>query len=123
MAQKLIMVIDDSASLRNLVSVVLQKAGYEVVEAADGADALSKLDDRRVHLVVCDVNMPVMDGITFVKHIKQLPKHRFVPIIMLTTETSEDRRLDGQMAGAKAWLVKPFRPEQVVQAVSKLVLP
>lgn len=108
MAQKLIMVIDDSASLRNLVSAALQTAGYEVIEAADGANALAKLDARRVHLMVCDVNMPVMDGITFVKHVKQLPKHRFVPILMLTTEAGEDSRLEGQMAGAKAWLVKPF---------------
>lgn len=123
MAQKLIMVIDDSASLRNLVSVVLQTAGYEVIEAADGADALAKLDARRVHLMICDVNMPIMDGITFVKHVKQLPQHRFVPILMLTTESGESRRLEGQMAGAKAWLVKPFRPEQVLQAVAKLILP
>ena len=123
MAQKRIMVIDDSASLRHLVSVVLQETGYEVIEAAHGKDALAKLDDRRVNLVICDVNMPVMDGITFVRHIKQLPKHRFVPIIMLTTESGEDRKLDGQMAGAKAWLVKPFRPEQVIQAVSRLILP
>lgn len=123
MAQKLIMVIDDSASLRNLVSAALQTAGYEVIEAADGANALAKLDARRVHLMVCDVNMPVMDGITFVKHVKQLPKHRFVPILMLTTEAGEDSRLEGQMAGAKAWLVKPFRPEQLLQAVAKLILP
>jgi two-component system chemotaxis response regulator CheY len=123
MAQKLIMVIDDSASLRNLVSAALQTAGYEVIEAADGADALAKLEARRVHLMVCDVNMPVMDGITFVRHVKQLPKHRFVPILMLTTESGEDSRLEGQMAGAKAWLVKPFRPEQLLQAVAKLILP
>lgn len=123
MAQKLIMVIDDSASLRLLVSDALRDAGYEVLEAADGQDALDKLDSRRVHLMVCDVNMPVMDGISFVKHVKQIPRHQFVPIIMLTTESRENRKLQGQMAGAKAWLVKPFRPEQVLQAVAKLVLP
>lgn len=123
MAQKLIMVIDDSASLRLLVGDALRDAGYEVLEAADGQDALDKLDSRRVHLMVCDVNMPVMDGISFVKHVKQLPRHRFVPIIMLTTESRESRKLQGQMAGAKAWLVKPFRPEQVLQAVARLVLP
>jgi two-component system, chemotaxis family, chemotaxis protein CheY len=123
MAQKLIMVIDDSTSLRHLVSITLQEAGYEVIEAADGQDALSKLDSRRVHLMVCDVNMPVMDGISFVKHVKQSPQHRFVPIIMLTNESGENRKLEGQMAGAKAWLVKPFRPEQVLQAVAKLILP
>ncbi len=123
MTQKLIMVIDDSASLREVVSVALKTAGYEVIEAADGQEALSKLDGRRVHLMVCDVHMPVMDGITFVNQVKQLPEYRFVPIIMLTTESRESRKIKGQIAGAKAWVVKPFRPEQMLQAVAKLILP
>lgn len=123
MARKLIMVIDDSASLREVVGISLRAAGYEVIEACDGKDALSKLDGRKVQLMICDVNMPVMDGISFVKHVKQLPKHRFVPIIMLTTESRENRKVEGQLAGAKAWVVKPFRPEQMLQAVAKLILP
>lgn len=123
MTQKLIMIIDDSRSLREVVRIALASAGYEVVEAADGREALERLGDRRFHLIICDVNMPVMDGISFVRHVKQLPRHRFVPIIMLTTETRENRKWEGQQAGAKAWVVKPFRPEQMLQAVAKLVLP
>lgn len=119
---KKILVIDDSASLRQVVSIALKGAGYEVVEAADGQQALERLDSNRVHLAICDVNMPVMDGITFVKEVKKRPNHRFLPIIMLTTESRESRKQEGQMAGAKAWVVKPFRPEQILNAVSKLVL-
>jgi len=122
MAKK-ILVIDDSASLRQVVGIALKTAGYEVAEAADGRDALGKLDGGRVHLMICDVNMPVMDGISFVKEVKKLPDYRFVPIIMLTTESRENRKLEGQMAGAKAWVVKPFRPDQMLDAVSKLILP
>jgi two-component system, chemotaxis family, chemotaxis protein CheY len=123
MAQKLIMVIDDSASLREVVGISLRTAGYEVIEACDGRDALGKLTDRKVQLMICDVNMPVMDGISFVKEVKQLPRHRYVPIIMLTTESRESRKVEGQLAGAKAWVVKPFRPEQMLRAVAKLILP
>jgi two-component system chemotaxis response regulator CheY len=123
MAQKLIMVIDDSVSLREVVGISLRSAGYEVIEACDGKDALSKLNGRKVQLMICDVNMPVMDGISFVKEVKQLPRHRYVPIIMLTTESRESRKVEGQLAGAKAWVVKPFRPEQMLRAVSKLILP
>jgi two-component system chemotaxis response regulator CheY len=118
---KKIMVIDDSASLRESVLETLAGAGYEVLGAADGREALGMLDGRRVDLMICDVHMPRMDGITFVKEAKRLPDYRFVPIIMLTTESSERKREAGQMAGAKAWVVKPFRPEQILHAVSKLV--
>ena len=122
MAKK-ILVIDDSASLREVVSIALQGAGYEVVQAADGKQALDKLDGSRIHLAICDVNMPVMDGISFVKEAKKLPAYRFMPIIMLTTESRESRKQEGQMAGAKAWVVKPFRPEQMLHAVAKLISP
>lgn len=123
MNKKLILVIDDSASLRQVVGIALKTAGYDVIEAADGQSALALLDGRRIHLIICDVNMPVMDGITFVKEAKKLANYRFVPIIMLTTESRESRKQEGQMAGAKAWVVKPFRPEQMLQAVTKLILP
>lgn len=122
--EKKIMVVDDSASLREVVRIALKSAGYSVIEAADGAQALATLDaEEKVHLVLCDVNMPVMDGITLVKEVKRHPRHRFVPIIMLTTESRESRKQEGQMAGAKAWVVKPFRPHQILDAVAKLVLP
>ena len=118
---KRILVIDDSASLRQVVSIALSGAGYEVICAEDGQEALAKLDGSKFHLAICDVNMPVMDGITFVKEAKKLPDYRFMPIIMLTTESRESRKREGQMAGAKAWVVKPFRPEQILHAVSKLI--
>jgi two-component system chemotaxis response regulator CheY len=120
---KTILVVDDSASLRQVVGIALTGAGYEVVEAVDGKDALTKLDGRKVHLIIGDVNMPNMDGITLVKEVKQLANYKFTPIIMLTTEAEESKKQQGQAAGAKAWVVKPFKPEQMLAAVSKLVLP
>jgi two-component system chemotaxis response regulator CheY len=120
MAKK-ILVIDDSASLRQAVSSALMGAGYEVIEAEDGQQALERLEGDRVHLAICDVNMPVMDGITFVKEVKKRPDHRFLPIIMLTTESRESYKQEGQKAGAKAWMVKPFHPEQILNAVAKLI--
>ena len=120
---KTILIVDDSASLRQVVNIALSGAGYQVIEAADGKDALTKLDGRKIHLIISDVHMPNMDGITFVKEVKQHPSYKFTPIIMLTTESQEGKKLEGQMAGAKAWVVKPFKPEQMLSAVSKLILP
>lgn len=120
---KTILIVDDSASLRQVVSITLKSAGYDMLEACDGQDALGKLAGRKVHLIISDVNMPVMDGITFVKEVKKSPDHRFTPIIMLTTEAGEAKKQQGQLAGAKAWVVKPFQPAQMLAAVSKLVLP
>ena len=120
---KTILVVDDSASLRQVVAIALKGAGYDVIEAADGKDALSKLTGQKVHLIISDVNMPNMDGITMVKEIKQMAAYKFTPIIMLTTESQESKKAEGQAAGAKAWVVKPFKPEQMLQAVSKLILP
>ena len=120
---KTIMVVDDSASLRQVVGIALKSAGYDVLEACDGKDALSKLKGQKIHLIISDVNMPNMDGITFVKEAKQKAEYRFTPVIMLTTEAGEDKKQAGQAAGAKAWVVKPFQPAQMLAAVSKLVLP
>ncbi|MFW9593971.1 MAG: response regulator, partial [Macromonas sp.] len=94
-----------------------------VIEAKDGKDALAHLTGQKVHLIISDVNMPVMDGISFVKAIKQHPSYRFTPIIMLTTESDEAKKREGQLAGAKAWVLKPFKPEQMLGAVQKLCLP
>lgn len=118
-----IMIVDDSASLRQVVSIALKDAGYDVVEACDGKDALSKLTGMKIGLIISDVNMPNMDGITFVKELKKLPNYKFTPVIMLTTETQDARKQEGQAAGAKAWVIKPFQPAQMLQAVSKLVQP
>ena len=123
MKRKTILVVDDSASLREVVGIALKSAGYDVIEAADGKQALARLDGRRIHLVICDLNMPVLDGLGFVREARQRPAYRFVPVVMLTTEPREHKKLEGQAAGARAWMVKPFRPEQMLQAVAKLVLP
>ncbi len=120
---KTILVVDDSSSLRQVVGIALKGAGYEVIEACDGKDALSKITGKKLHLVISDVNMPNMDGISFVKELKKLAEHKFTPIIMLTTESQEAKKLEGQAAGAKAWVVKPFQPAQMLAAVSKLVMP
>ncbi|HJW04305.1 MAG TPA: response regulator [Azospira sp.] len=120
---KTILVVDDSASLRQVVSISLKGAGYDVIEAGDGKQALGKLDGQKIHLVISDVNMPNMDGITFVKEMKKLPAYKFTPVVMLTTESQEAKKAEGQAAGAKAWMVKPFAPAQMLNAVSKLILP
>ncbi len=120
---KTILIVDDSASLRQVVKIALMDAGYDVIEAGNGQEGLQRLDGRKIHLIVSDVNMPIMDGITFLKNVKQHPSYRFTPVIMLTTETSDDKKKAGQEAGAKAWVVKPFQPPILLAAISKLILP
>lgn len=120
---KNIMVVDDSASLRQAVGIALRGAGYEVIEACDGKDALAKLTGQKVNLIISDVNMPNMDGFTFVKAVKAMASYKFTPVIMLTTENQDAKKREGQAAGAKAWVVKPFQPVQLLAAVEKLVLP
>jgi len=120
---KTIMIVDDSASMRRVVSIALKGAGYDVLEGVDGRDALAKLNGQKVHLIISDVNMPVMDGITFLKSVKQMPAYKFTPVIMLTTESDESKKREGQAAGARAWVVKPFQPERLVDAVQRLCLP
>lgn len=120
---KTIMIVDDSASFRQVVAIALKGAGYDVIEGSDGRDGLSKLTGQKIHLIISDVNMPNMDGISFLTEVKKLPAYKFTPVIMLTTESQEGKKREGQMAGAKAWLVKPFKPELLLSAVQKLVLP
>ncbi|WP_018605294.1 response regulator [Uliginosibacterium gangwonense] len=119
---KTILIVDDSASLRQVVRIALTNAGYAVIEAEDGKDALGKLDGTKIHLIISDVNMPIMDGIEFLKNVKTHANYKFTPVIMLTTEGGEAKKLQGQQAGARAWVVKPFKPEQLLNAVSKLVM-
>jgi two-component system, chemotaxis family, chemotaxis protein CheY len=121
---KTILIVDDSSSLRTVVKLSLARAGYEVLEAGDGKEGLAQLDKvAKVHLIVSDVNMPNMDGITFLTHVKQHPRHKFTPVIMLTTEGQDAKKEQGRAAGAKAWILKPFNPPQLLDAVSKLILP
>lgn len=114
------MVVDDSASIREVVSLALKGAGYEVLEACDGKDALSKLTGQKIHLIVSDVNMPNMDGISLLKEVKQRPEYKHTPVMMLTTEGQDSKKQEGKDAGAKAWLVKPFQPPVLLSAVAKL---
>ncbi|MCK5190967.1 MAG: response regulator [Methylococcales bacterium] len=120
---KTILVVDDSPSIRQVVGIALKGAGYEVIEACDGVDALSKLTGVKINLIITDVNMPNMDGITFVQEAKKLPAYKFTPMMMLTTEAADEKKQAGKAAGAKAWLTKPFQPPTLMAAVSKLVLP
>lgn len=120
---KTVLIVDDSASLRQVVSLSLKGAGYQVIEACDGRDALGKLGGQKVHLIISDVNMPNMDGIAFVREVKKNPSYKFTPVIMLTTEAAEEKKRLGQEAGARAWVVKPFQPQQMLAAVAKLALP
>lgn len=123
---KTILVVDDSASLRRVVALALSNAGYDVIEAGDGVDGLAKLaqlNGKKVHLIISDVNMPRMDGIEFVTQLKQQGPYKFTPVIMLTTEGDDEVKDAGRTAGAKAWIIKPFNPPQMLNAVSKLILP
>ena len=121
---KTVLIVDDSSSLRTVVRLSLTRAGYEVLEAGDGQEALDQLDKAaKVHLIVSDVNMPRMDGIELVGRVKQHPRHRFTPVIMLTTEGQDEKKQAGRAAGARAWIVKPFNPPQLLDAVAKLILP
>lgn len=121
---KTILIVDDSSSLRTVVKLALGRAGYDVAEAVDGKDGLAQLEKLpKVHVIVSDVNMPNMDGIEFVKQVKQHPRHKFTPVIMLTTENEVEKKEKGRAAGAKAWIVKPFNPPQLLDAISKLILP
>jgi two-component system chemotaxis response regulator CheY len=120
---KTILTVDDSASVRQVLGILLKTAGFDVIEAGDGKEALALLTGQKLHLIISDVNMPNLDGIGFVRAVKQLPQYKFTPIIMLTTESQEVKKREGQAAGAKAWVVKPFTPEQMLKAVERLVLP
>jgi two-component system, chemotaxis family, chemotaxis protein CheY len=121
--EKTVMIVDDSATMRQLVSMTLKNAGYKVLDATDGADALKKLNGIKINLLISDVNMPVMDGIALIKKVKEHPAYRFMPIIMLTTEAGDSKKAEGKAAGAKAWIVKPFQPDVLLSAVKTLILP
>lgn len=119
---KMIMTVDDSASVRQMVAFTLKQNGYDVVEAVDGKDALGKLSSgTKVDMVITDLNMPNLDGIGLIKGVRGLPACRFTPIIMLTTESQDAKKAEGKSAGATGWIVKPFKPEQLVAVVKKVL--
>ncbi len=118
---KTILAVDDSASIRQMVSFTLKSAGYEVVEAVDGQDGLDKAKTRNIHLVLTDQNMPRMDGLTLIKNLRALPQYASSPILMLTTESSDAMKSQGRAAGATGWLVKPFDPQKLIEVVRKVI--
>ncbi len=119
---KRVMTVDDSATVRQVLQMTLAEAGYDVVEAVDGADALNKLSGESVDMLVTDLNMPKIDGIGLIQQVRQKPGNRFMPIIMLTTESQPEMKSAGKLAGASGWITKPFRPEQLL-AVVRMVCP
>jgi two-component system chemotaxis response regulator CheY len=122
MMAKRIMTVDDSPTIRQMLGMALQNAGYEVVEAENGQDALEKLSSERVSMLITDLNMPKMNGIDLIRNVRKNPGTRFMPIIMLTTESQESKRQEGKAAGASGWIVKPFKPEQLLKVV-QMVMP
>ena len=116
-----ILAVDDSASMRQMVAFALKNAGHDVVEAVDGEDALAQAKGKKVNLVITDVNMPKMDGITLIRELRSLPGYKFTPILMLTTESASDKKQQGKEAGATGWLVKPFNPHDLKVAVQNLI--
>lgn len=118
---KTIMTVDDSSSLRQMVAYVLRGGGYDVIEATDGVDGLAKLRGQEVHLILTDINMPVMNGLEFTRQVRTMPQYKFVPIVLLTTESSADKKQEGKTAGATAWIVKPFNADQLLAVVKKVM--
>ena len=116
-----IMTVDDSASIRQMVSFTLKQAGYNVVEAVDGQDALDKLQTATVQMIITDLNMPNLNGIELIRAVRANPTHRFVPIVMLTTESNADTKQQGKEAGATGWIVKPFKPDQLLAVIRKVL--
>jgi len=118
---KKILVVDDSSMLRQLISAAVREAGFDVVPAENGKDALAKLQGGKVDMVITDLNMPEMDGIELIKQLRAKPDYRFTPIIMVTTEFQEAKKKEGREAGASGWVVKPFLTENLVNVINKFV--
>ena len=116
-----ILAVDDSASMRQMVAFTLKGAGFDVVEAENGKVALDKAKGQQFDLVISDVNMPVMDGITLIKELRALTEYKFTPMLMLTTESGDDKKTQGKTAGATGWIVKPFNPDQLLATIKKVL--
>lgn len=118
---KLIMTADDSASVRQMVSFTLKQNGYDVIEAVDGKDALTKLSAQKVDMLITDLNMPNLDGLGLIRGVRAGTLNKFIPIIMLTTESQDGKKVEGKAAGATGWIVKPFKPEQLIAVIKKVL--
>jgi len=118
---KRIMTVDDSASIRQMVGFTLRNAGYEVLETEDGQEALEVLEREPIDMLITDLNMPNVDGISLIKKVREKAETKFIPIIMLTTESQDDKKNQGREAGATGWIVKPFRPDQLINVITKVL--
>ncbi|CAK0773746.1 Chemotaxis protein CheY1 [Azospirillaceae bacterium] len=118
---KVIMTVDDSPSITKVVMMTLKGAGYDVIDAKDGRDALAKMKTTSIHMLITDLNMPIMDGITLIRQVRADEKYKWIPIIMLTTESQDSKKQEGKAAGASGWIVKPFTPEQLIAVVKKVL--
>ncbi|TMO80616.1 response regulator [Pseudoalteromonas sp. S3776] len=118
---KKILAVDDSASMRQMVSFTLKTAGFDVTEAKDGSEALAIAKQQSFDAVISDVNMPIMDGITLIRELRGLPNYKFTPLLMLTTESGLDKKVEGKAAGATGWIVKPFNPDQLLAVLKKVI--
>jgi two-component system chemotaxis response regulator CheY len=116
-----VLVVDDSVTMRQMVAFTLGKAGFSVVEAGNGEEGLRRLENKEVDLIITDLNMPVMDGIEFIRRVRGRGGSRYTPVLMLTTESHESKKMQGKAAGATGWIVKPFNPERLVQVIGKVL--
>lgn len=118
---KTIMTVDDSTSIRQMVRLTLHRVGYTVLEAPDGDTAARLLAEQSIHLLITDLNMPGLDGIGLIKVVRGMPQYRFLPILMLTTESQQEKKAQGKAAGASGWIIKPFEPDQLIRTVQRLL--
>ena len=118
---KTILTADDSASMRQMVTFTLKGAGFNVIEAVDGKEGLAKSSQTKVDMIITDLNMPNMDGIEMIRNIRKMPQYKFIPIILLTTESQDSKKKEGRAAGATGWIVKPFKPEQLLAVIKKVL--
>jgi two-component system, chemotaxis family, chemotaxis protein CheY len=118
---KTVLVVDDSTSIRQMVSFTMKEAGFEVIEGSNGQEGMSRAQGKSVNLVITDLNMPVMDGMTMIRQLRAKPEFKYTPILMLTTESQQEKKMEGKAAGATGWIVKPFNPQQLLDVVSKVV--
>jgi two-component system, chemotaxis family, chemotaxis protein CheY len=118
---KSVLVVDDSNSMRQMVAFTMKEAGFDVIEGSNGQEALDRVKGKPVNLVITDLNMPIMDGMSMIRTLRTMPEFKFTPILMLTTESQQEKKAEGKAAGATGWIVKPFNPEQLLQVVGKVV--
>jgi len=115
------LIVDDSTSIRQMVAYTLREAGFDVLEGSNGSDALAKLENRRVELIITDLNMPVMDGLTFIRQVRGRPENKYTPVLMLTTESQAEKKQQGKAAGATGWIVKPFHPGKLLEVIARVL--